>query len=586
MRRFQSKARVIPWRTEWRRSQWRPRKGWPLALTRAPSALGACAVIVCAIGSTSCARSSEPTSNAALRDQTDAGVSPPSTHPVAAPSASGDARVEDATSSDVSRGLHDPTYIKASNPGAGASFGVAVALSSDGHTLAVAASFEAGSHAGVGAAQDDDTATRAGAVYVFTSRHSAWGQQAYIKPSNVSPEARFGSALAMSADGNVLVVGAPGDAGGANGVYGDPSAALVPGSGAVYVFERQGDTWLERAYLKAPNLAKDDAFGISIALSADGNTLAVGAELDDSLTSGVDAGAVYLFSRSDGTWQQDSYLKAANAQDGDKFGGAVALSADGLVLAVGAYGEDGGATGVNGDPNDNTNDRLGAAYLFTKDEEWVQQAYIKPASNNGAGRDGFGCSVSLSADGTVLAVGAAGEASAATGINGDALDTTAPYAGAAYLFEGSGSEWEQTAYIKASNTNEGDEFGFRVVLSADGTRLFVGAALEDSASPSVHAAQADSSTDSGAVYVFDVNGATVEQRAFVKAAPSATSDRFGWALALSSDADRLVVGAIGEAGSAAGIIGTAGMNVAPSDRTLPGAGAVYVFDGLSFALSQ
>lgn len=565
MRRFQSKARAIPWRSDGRRGEWPPLERWPRVLRDVSSAPGVgkprasvCAMVLCALGSLNCSSPNER-ADEKPREPADAAVSP--------------------TSMDVAPHAN-PTYLKASNSGAGDSFGAAVALSSDGHTLAVAASFEASANTGVNAAQDNDAATRAGAVYVFTQRAGDWRQQAYIKASHVNPEARFGSALAMSADGNTLVVGAPGDAGGANGIYGDLAADPVPGSGAVYVFERDGESWTETAYLKANNLAKDDAFGISLALSADGNTLAVGAEQEDSLSSGVDSGAVYVFSRSGGTWQQDSYLKAANAQTGDKFGGAVAISTNGRVLAVGAYAEDSGAMGVNGDANDNSNERSGAVYVFTKDDEWTQHAYLKPASNNGAGGDAFGCSVSLSADGKVLAVGAAGEASAATGINGGPLDASAPYAGAAYVFTGADAQWEQMAYIKASNTSEGDEFGFHVVLSADGKRLFVGAALEDSASAAAHAGPMGSSADSGAVYVFDHNGATFEQRAFIQAPGAGPSDRFGWALAPNGDGDRLIVGAIGEAGSSAGVNGD------PSDRTLPGAGAVYVFDGLLRAVSE
>lgn len=106
---------------------------------------------------------------------------------------------------------------------------------------------------------------------------------------------------------------------------------------------------------------------------------------------------------------QQAYIKASNTDSIDFFGGAVAISSDGNILAVGAIGESSAATGVNGNESNNNNKATaGAVYLFVRSgDTWVQQAYLK-ASNTDAG-DYFGASLALSSDGTTLAVGAFGE---------------------------------------------------------------------------------------------------------------------------------------------------------------------------------
>ena len=131
---------------------------------------------------------------------------------------------------------------------------------------------------------------------------------------------------------------------------------------------------------------------------------------------------------------QPTYVKASNTEADDYFGYSVAISADGNTLAVGALGEASNATGINGDQNDNSATHSGAVYIFVRNgTTWAQEAYIK-ASNTDAG-DYFGYSVSLSSDGNTLAVGAYGEDSDATGINGDQDNNNATDSGAVYVYE-------------------------------------------------------------------------------------------------------------------------------------------------------
>ena len=144
-------------------------------------------------------------------------------------------------------------YIKAGNTGAYDNFGYSVALSSDGTTLAVGASGEASAATGINVGQSDNTASNAGAVYVFTRSGTAWSQQAYIKASNTGGGDRFGGSVALSSDGSTLAVGAYGETSAATGINGDQSDNTASNAGAVYVFTRSGTAWGQQAYIKASN---------------------------------------------------------------------------------------------------------------------------------------------------------------------------------------------------------------------------------------------------------------------------------------------------------------------------------------------
>ena len=429
-------------------------------------------------------------------------------------------------------------YIKASNADASDHFGFSVALSGD--TLVVGAPFESSNSTGVNPSttitggadpQGDNNASDSGAVYVFTRSGSTWNQRAYIKASNTGAEDDFGSWVALS--GNTLAVGARHEDSYSAGV--NPSTTITGGanpqgdnsfrgtdSGAVYVFTRSGTdntTWAQQAYIKASNTDREDSFGRPIALS--GDTLAVGATDEDNGTGTygkqsdntlINSGAVYIFTRSAGTWSQEQYLKASNPGRDDRFGGSLALS-DG-TLAVGAAGEDSGSKGVDGDQGDNittgkdSGKDSGAVYIFTRSgTTWNHRAYIK-ASNAGGGIDNsgrflgdqFGYSLALSGD--TLVVGAPFEWSNAKNVNGDQKDNSMLGSGAVYLFTRSGGSWSQKAYIKASNPDGGDGFGASAALA--GNTLAVGATGESSNATGVNGNQADNSISSGgtgAVYV-------------------------------------------------------------------------------------
>jgi hypothetical protein len=217
----------------------------------------------------------------------------------------------------------------------------------------------------------------AGAVYVFTRAGASWSQEAYLKASNTETAMfasdAFGYHIALSGDGSTLAVGATGEDGAAIGVGGDQADNSASGAGAVYVFTRAGSGWSQEAYVKASNSATGQAFGSSVALSADGSTLAVGAMSEDSSATGiggdqantaaVDSGAVYVFTRA-GTWSQRAYVKASNTKASNWFGYSVAVSGDGSTLAVGAYLEASASTGIDGNQADSSLANAGACYVY------------------------------------------------------------------------------------------------------------------------------------------------------------------------------------------------------------------------------
>ena len=479
-------------------------------------------------------------------------------------------------------------YIKAANAGTGDNFGRSVAISGD--TLVVGAARESSSQTTItnsSTASADNSASEAGAAYVFVRSGSTWSQQAYLKAPNAEAGDYFGISVAIS--GDTLVVGARLEGSNQTTITNGSTASAdnsASTAGAAYVFVRSGSSWSQQAYLKAPNAEAGDYFGNSVAIS--GDTLVVGAIDEDSnqttITNGSSAsadnsasaaGAVYVFVRSGSSWSQQAYLKAVNAGADDNFGTSVAISGDTLV--VGARLEDSNQTTITSGSTasaDNSASDAGAAYVFVRSSStWTQQAYLK--ASNAQANDNFGVSVVISGD--TIVVGANGESSNQTTItNGSSAstDNSASYAGAAYVFVRSGSSWSQQAYLKAPNAETGDQFGNSVALSGD--TLVVGAYFEDSNQTTITngstASTNNSATLAGAAYVFVRSGSSWSQQAYLKAPNAEVGDNFGVGVAISGST--VVVGAYGESSNQTTI--THG-STASADNSASSAGATYVF---------
>ena len=490
-----------------------------------------------------------------------------------------------------------------------------------------------------------------------TSSAGQLRQVAYLKASNPVEDAHFGcggtltghagNASAISADGSTLAVGAPHENSGAKGINGNQNDHSMYSSGAVYVFTRKGSAVSQQAYIKASSPGETANFGSSVALSRDGNTLAVAAYYESSAAKGIngneadrsipEAGAVYIFVRSGTTWSQQAYIKASNTgnaavgdayAEGDQFGYAMALSADGNTLAVGAIGEDSNATGVNGNQEDNSANQAGATYVFTRaGSAWSQQAYIKSTmtranvlfgysigisgngdtlavaeydadrgkgalyvltrsggvwshqariqAENAEAGDSLGYSLAISEDGSTIASGAADEDCLKPGINPAGCENdqeSNQSSGAAYVFVRTGTTWAQQVFLKASNPGKEDWFGVRIAISGDGNTVAVGAQNEDSAAKGINGKQDDdSASEAGAVYLFTRSGTTWTQHSYVKSSNTRAGDEFGSSLALTRDGRTLLIGARGEDSGAKGINGN------QADSSVRDAGAAYLF---------
>ncbi len=468
-------------------------------------------------------------------------------------------------------------YLKASNAEGADHFacggslpghiGNALAVSGDGTTVAVGAPHESSAARGINGNQDDNSLYNSGAVYVYFRRGDTWTQQAYIKASNSGGSDMFGLSLSLSRDGGTLAVAAPWEASAAIGVNGNQHDDSIPQAGAVYVFTRAGNAWSQHSYIKASNTGRKgtgddiegDQFGFSVSLSGDGRTLAVGAVSEDGNATGINgaqnndtaasAGAVYVFAKTGDTWVQQAYLKSNNNEANDLFGYGVGLSDDGNSLAVAAYDEDGSGKSVN-PPDDNGGNGTGAIYAFDRrGGAWRQTGYFKGSRSQR--NDALGYTVAISGDGNTIAAGTAEESCLNGGINppGCDIDTFPPdlaagSVGAVYIWARSGATWVKQAFLKASNPDLEDWFAVRLSINGDGSRVFVGAPMEDSAATGVNGPQDDDSAeDSGAAYIYGRTGTTWRQLAYVKASNTASYDEFGSAVAISGDGRTVVAGA-------------------------------------------
>ena len=513
--------------------------------------------------------------------------------------------------------LKQVAYIKASNAEAYDHFacgggnqghtGTSIALSGDANTMAVGAPFESGGSRGVNGNQNDNSMYAAGAVYVYIRQGQSWTPQAYVKASNPGINDHFGSSVVLSRDGNTMAFAAHWESSGATGINGNQNDDSIPQAGAVYIFTRTGTNWAQQAYIKASNtgnaMAGDgDQFGFSLAISGDGNTVAVGAITEDSNARGINgnqnddsaasAGAVYVFSRTGTTWTQQAYVKSANQDGGDLFGFSVALSFDGNTLGAAAFNESGGGKGFN-PPDDNKSQGSGALYVFTRQNgAWSQQGYIK--ASRGETSDGFGFATSISEDGNTVAVGSGDEACLTPGIDPPGCDNDAPpgrganiWVGAAYVFVRNGTTWSEQTFIKAPNARPYNSFGVRLALSGDGNALAVTSYLEDQAGHGVRPPQIqqflvqeilnpwrehkNEAEESGAAYLFTRSGTKWTAGAYIKADNTDAGDEFGSAVAISGDGHTLVVGAHQEDSAARGVNGN------QADNSASDSGAAYVF---------
>jgi FG-GAP repeat protein len=368
-----------------------------------------------------------------------------------------------------------------------AQFGFAVALSSNGNTALVA---------GPG----DNAQT--GAVWVFTRSGSTWKQGPKLTAKGASPKGlpgfgfgKFGYSLALSANGDTALIGGL-------------------GLEAAWVFTRSGSTWKQGPKLvkskQGPNGPQlQEGFGLSVALSADGNTALIGGTGDDD-----QLGAAYVFKRSGSTWtRQGAALIGKHEVGAPHLGTAVALSGDGNIAVIGGP-LDAGAKG--------------AAWVFTRSgSTWTQGSKLAASGESGPAQ--FGSAVALAADGNTALIGG----------YGDNAQT-----GAAWVFTRSGSTWTQGSKLTARAESPQGLLGFRVGLSSDGKTAVVSGPGD--------------TAGVGSAWVFTRSGSTWTQQGLKLTATGASGGAsFGYGLALASDGRTALIGGPGDKGG----VGAAWVNV-------------------------
>lgn len=287
-----------------------------------------------------------------------------------------------------------------------------------------------------------------GKAYLYEWDGGSLTFRARFSPENFNPSglSDFGRSVAL--DGDTLLIGSP-EEGNPNGIK----------SGAAYAFEQSNGGW-KGAKLVADDGEEDDELGRDVALS--GDTALVGAPYDEN-SNGFEAGAVYVFERSDGDWSQQAKLTADDGNENDLFGGALAL--EGSTALIGAYTDDLPDTG------------RGSVYVFERaDGNWSQQAKLTAAD----GSEWFGFDVAL--EGTTALIGAQLDD-----------DPNGQDAGSAYTFEKSDGDWSQQTKLSADDGDDLDRFGYSVALSGD--TALVGAFHDED----------PNGTRAGSAYVFDLS---------------------------------------------------------------------------------
>jgi len=279
----------------------------------------------------------------------------------------------------------------------------------------------------IGAKSDNDTDIRTGSTYVFTRSCGVWSQEAKLTASDAAAHDFFGSFVSVNA--NTIVVGAVGD---------DDAG---PSSGSAYVFVREGDTWIEEAKLTTLDATTRDNFGGSTSIS--GDTAVISAN-----QSTTRPGAAYVFVRNGGVWSQQSKLMASDRASLDKFGNAVAVRGDTVVL------------GAEADVNAGA--QSGSAYVFIRDgSTWNEQA--KLTASDAAHFDEFGHSVAI-AGATIL-------------ISADLDDESGSDSGSVYVFAHEGVIWSEVRKLSSNDAADNDELGRSVSMSGD--TIIVGAWGDD-----------------------------------------------------------------------------------------------------------
>jgi hypothetical protein len=412
--------------------------------------------------------------------------------------------------------------------------GASVAISADGNTAVVGGPSDNPSNAN----------GTTGAAWIWTRSGGVWTQQGpKLVGSDALGNAGQGRSVAISADGNTVIIGGPED-----------DFTGVEGMGAAWVWTRSGGTWTQQGKkLVGSGAASRSAQGVSVALSSDGNTAIVGGDEDND----NGAGAVWVWTRTGDVWtQQGSKLVGSGGAGQTNQGSSVALSSDGNTAIVGGQSD---------------HSFLGAAWVWTRNGGvWTQQGPKLVGSGTANSEAEQGTSVSLSSDGNTALIGAIYDdngtgagwvwtrsanvwsqqgtklvAPVATGsvpLQGISVSLAGDGntaiiggyqddhgTGAAWIWTRSASAWSQRSKLVGSGAEGGIGQGCSVALSADGSTAIVGGSNDNGAQ--------------GAAWVWTRNaGAWTQQGNKLVGADAEGGAAQGASVTISSDGNTAIVG--------------------------------------------
>ena len=337
--------------------------------------------------------------------------------------------------------------------------GQSVSLSSDGTIVAI------------GAFRNDGSGIEMGHVRIYEWDGNAWQQ----KGADIAGEAtgdRSGHSVSLSSDGTIVAI----------------SARLNDGNGTraghVRIYEWNGNTWQQKG-ADIDGEAEGDYSGESVSLSSDGTIVAIGSTVNDGSGVGAYAGHVRIYEWNGNTWQQKGADIDGEAE-GDRWGQSVSLSSDGTIIAIGAYGNDGGGS------------NSGHVRIYGwADNSWKQLGSDIDGEAEG---DYSGQSVSLSSDGTIVAIGAVYN------------DGGGYNSGHFRIYNWDGTTWQQKG-TDVDGEAGGDYLGTSVSMSSDGTIVAAGARYNDG-----------TGTQAGHVRVYSITSAQTLSITYDSQGGSAVSD--------------------------------------------------------------
>jgi len=423
-------------------------------------------------------------------------------------------------------------------------FGRHIDITSDGNTIAI------------GAANDDDNSTSAsGSVYIFTRSGSTWSQRDKITAeTNIGTNDKFGWRVSISNDGNTLAVAT------------DNAAGSTDNQFYVFTYDEGSSSWSQEAEITYGDALAaagstdleitvvDTAFGNYPTISGDGNTISVAAPFEKDPTETYRAGAVYIFTRSNGTWQfkrrlTDEVLTRARDY---YFGENTRLSNDGTHLLAPSWIE-----------TVNSQTLAGRLYIFEArakpfwEDGSLTETLTEPSGNYYDTGTGFGASATLSGFGDYAVIGA-------TSFDEDPFNQNA---GRSYIFKRSGSTWSQQAelQVQAGPDSTAEQMGHSSAISYNGDTVAISQHNEDA--------------QKGTVQVFTRSGTTWSHQAELQPTDLAAGDRFGQGITMNSTQNKGV--AISDDGN---VVVVAAIQHEVGGVTL--AGAVYVFRRTGSSWSQ